>query len=314
MSNKLRKVGIVGVGHVGAHCAFSLVTQGIVDELVLVDTNKQKAVSERQDLIDSVAYLPHRVNIKAGEYEDLKDCDIVVISVGTITKDHNRLSELQNSIDIVNSFVKKIVDGGFDGIFINITNPCDIIARRVWQLSGFDKSRVLATGTGLDSSRFKAILARETGVDHKSIQGHMLGEHGDSQLAAWSQVSFSGKPLSELEKEDPETFGHLDKPAIEEEVRKAGWVTFSGKGATEFGIASTLARLVNCIFHDEKQVMPASTLLEGQYGEEGIFISTLCMIGKGGVEKAFEMKLNDEELDAFKHSCDVIRGNISKIK
>lgn len=314
MSNKLRKVGIVGVGHVGAHCALSLVTQGIVDELVLVDTNKQKAISERQDLIDSIAYLPHRVNIETGDYEDLKDCDIVVISVGTITKDHNRLSELQNSIDIVNTFVKKIVDGGFNGIFINITNPCDIIARRVWQLSGFDKSKVLGTGTGLDSSRFKAILARETGVDHKSIQGHMLGEHGDSQLAAWSQVSFSGKPLSELEKEDPDTFGHLDKPAIEEEVKKAGWVTFTGKGATEFGIASTLARLVNCIFHDEKQIVPASTLLEGQYGEEGIFISTLCMIGKDGVEKTFEMKLSNEELKTFKHSCDVIRDNISKIK
>lgn len=313
MSNKLRKVGIVGVGHVGAHCAFSLVTQGIVDELVLVDTNKQKAISERQDLIDSVAYLPHRVNIEIGEYEDLKDCDIVVISVGKITQDHNRLSELQNSIDTVNTFVKKVVDAGFDGIFINITNPCDIIARRVWQLSGFDKSKVLGTGTGLDSSRFKAVLARETGVDHKSIECYMLGEHGDSQMAAWSQVSFCGKPLRELEKEDPDTFGHLDKDALAEEARKAGWVTFNGKGATEFGIASTLARLVNCIFHDEKQVMPASTLLEGQYGEEGIFISTPCVIGRNGVEKVFEMNLTDEELKEFKHSCEVVRTNIEKI-
>lgn len=314
MSNKLRKVGIVGVGHVGAHCAFSLVTQGIVDELVLVDTNKQKAISERQDLIDSVAYLPHRVNIETGDYGDLKDCDIVVISVGTITPDHNRLSELQNSIDLVNSFVKKIVDGGFNGIFINITNPCDIIARRVWQLSGFDKSKVLGTGTGLDSSRLKAIIARETGVDHKSVNAYMLGEHGDSQMAAWSQVSFCGKPLKELEEEEPEIFGHLDKPALEEEARKAGWVTFTGKGATEFGIASTLARLVNCIFHDEKQVIPASTLLQGEYGEEGIFISTPCIIGKDGVENVFEMKLTEEELKKFKNSCEVIRKNIEKIK
>lgn len=314
MSNKLRKVGIVGVGHVGAHCAFSLATQGIVDELVLVDKNKQKAISERQDLIDSVAYLPHRVNIETGDYEDLKDCDIVVISVGTITQDHNRLSELQNSIDIVNSFVKKIVDGGFNGIFINITNPCDIIARRVWQLSGFDKSKVLGTGTGLDSSRLKAILARETGIDHKSIDAYMLGEHGDSQIAAWSKVTFCGKPLNELEEEEPETFGHLDKAALEEEARKAGWVTFQGKGATEFGIASTLSRLVNCIFHDEKQVMPASTLLQGEYGEEGIFISTPCVIGKDGVEKVLEMKLPEEELKGFKNSCEVIRNNIARIK
>lgn len=314
MSNKLRKVGIVGVGHVGAHCAFSLATQGIVDELVLVDKNKQKAISERQDLIDSVTYLPHRINVEVGEYEDLKDCDIVVISVGIISKTGDRLDELQVSIDMVDSFVKRIVDAGFKGIFINITNPCDIIARRVWQLSGFDKSKVFGTGTGLDSSRFRAILARETGVDHKSVQAYTLGEHGDSQMAAWSQVSFAGKPLSELEKEDPEHFAHLDKPVLLQEVKDAGWVTFKGKGATEFGIASTLARLVQCIFHDEKQIMPVSTLLEGQYGEKDLFTSTPCMIGKDGVERVIELKLNDEELKDFRHSCDVIKEHIGKIK
>lgn len=314
MSNKLRKVGIVGVGHVGAHCAFSLATQGIVDELVLVDINKQKAVSERQDLIDSVTYLPHRVNVEVGEYEDLKDCDIVVISVGVITKSHDRLDELQRSVDMVDSFVKRIVDSGFNGIFINITNPCDIIARRVWELSGFDKSKVFGTGTGLDSSRFRAILARETGIDHKSIQAYTLGEHGDSQIAAWSQVSFAGKPLSELEKEDPENFSDLDKAAILKEVKDAGWVTFAGKGATEFGIASTLARFVQSIFHDEKQIMPAATLIEGQYGEEGIFTSTPCVIGKNGVEKVIELKLSDEELRELKHSCDIIKNHIAKIK
>lgn len=314
MSNKLKKVGIVGVGHVGAHCAFSLATQGIVDELVLVDINKQKAVSERQDLIDSVTYLPHRVNIEVGEYEDLKDCDIVVISVGIITKTHDRLDELQESIEMVDSFVKKIVKSGFDGIFINITNPCDIIAKRVWELSGFDKSKVFGTGTGLDSSRFRAVLARETGVDHKSIQGYTLGEHGDSQMAAWSNVSFGGKPLCELEKEDPDHFAHLDKQELLKEVIGAGWVTFAGKGATEFGIASTLARIVNCIFHDEKQIMPVTTLMEGQYGVEGLFTSTPCIIGKDGIERVIELNLNNEELRDFRKSCDVIKSHIDKIK
>lgn len=314
MNNKLRKVGIIGVGHVGAHCAFSLVTQGIVDELVLVDKNDQKATSERQDLIDSVTYLPNRVNVIKGTYEDLADCDIIVNSVGIITKTHDRLDELQVSIDMVNSYVKRVMDAGFDGIIINITNPCDIIARRIWQLSGLPKNRVFGTGTGLDSSRFKAVLARETGIDHKSIQAYTLGEHGNSQMAAWSQVAFGGKPLKELEKEDLEHFGHLDKKGLLKEVVEAGFVTLKGKGATEFGIASTLARLVQCIFHDEKQVFPCSTLLEGQYGEEGIFISTPCVIGKNGVEQVFELNLDDEELKDFKHSCSVIREYIAKIK
>ena len=174
---KTRSVGIVGVGHVGAHCAYSLAVQGIVDELVLVDVKEQKVISECQDLRDSVSYLPHRVEVRGGTYEDLKDCDIVVISVGTIMgEDHSRLAELKHSVELVNSFVGRIVKAGFDGIFIVITNPCDIIARQVQKLSGFPASRVFATGTGLDSARLRTVLARETGIDHKSLVAYTMGE------------------------------------------------------------------------------------------------------------------------------------------
>lgn len=314
MSVKLRKVGIIGVGHVGAHVAFSLATQGIVDELVLVDSNKQKVVSERQDLIDSLSYLPHRVNVINGEYEDLADCDIVVLSAGKISETRSRLDEVQNSANIVNSFADRVVSAGFNGIFIVITNPCDVIARYLCEKTGFPKNRVFATGTGLDSCRFKSVLARETGVDPKAISAYTMGEHGDSQIAAWSNVVFGAKPLSQLEKEDPERFGNLDKPALLDEVKKAGWVTYEGKHATEFGIASTLARLVYAVFHDEKTVLPASTLLEGQYGETGLFASTPCVIGKDGVEYVYELKLSDEELKDYKHSCDVIRTTYDLIK
>jgi len=246
---KTRSVGIVGVGHVGAHCAYSLAVQGIVDELVLVDINEQKAISECQDLRDSVAYLPHRVEVRTGGYADLKDCDVVVVSVGVITKSNNRLDELNVSIGMVNSFVKQVVDAGFQGIFINITNPCDIVARQVHKLSGFDKSRVFGTGTGLDSSRFKAVLSRETGVDHKSLVAYTMGEHGDSQMAPWSHVTVNGKPLTELAEENEKY--KVDHGAVLEEATKGGWVTFAGKGCTEYGIASTLARFVHAIFHDE---------------------------------------------------------------
>ncbi len=308
---KTRSVGIIGVGHVGAHCAYSLAVQGIVDELVLVDINEQKAISECQDLRDSVAYLPHRVEVRTGGYADVKDCDVVVISVGVITKSNNRLDELNVSIGMVNSFVKQVVDAGFNGIFVNITNPCDIIARQVHKLSGFDKSRVFGTGTGLDSSRFKAVLARETGIDHKSLVAYTMGEHGDSQMAPWSHVTVNGKPLAELIAKDKKY--DVDKAAVLEEAIKGGWVTFAGKGCTEFGIASTLARIVNVIFHDEKAVMPCSTQLNGEYGQNDIFISTPCVIGKNGVEEVYEMNLTEEELAAFHHSCDVIRTNIGYI-
>ncbi|MDD4843681.1 MAG: L-lactate dehydrogenase, partial [Anaerotignum sp.] len=284
---KTRSVGIIGVGHVGAHCAYSLAVQGIVDELVLVDINEQKAISECQDLRDSVAYLPHRVEVRAGGYADVKDCDVVVISVGVITKSNNRLDELNVSIGMVNSFVKQVVDAGFHGIFVNITNPCDIIARQVHKLSGFDKSRVFGTGTGLDSSRFKAVLARETGIDHKSLVAYTMGEHGDSQMAPWSHVTANGKPLAELIAKDKKY--DVDKAAVLTEAIRGGWVTFAGKGCTEYGIASTLARIVNVIFHDEKAVMPCTTQLNGEYGQNDIFISTPCVIGKNGVEEVYEL-------------------------
>ena len=212
---KLRKVGIIGVGHVGAHVAFSLVTRGIVDELVLVDINKQKAISERQDLLDATAYLPHRINIEVGEYEDLGDCDIIVNSVGKIDDvSRDRLAELQQSVDMVNSYIKRVMNAGFNGIIINITNPCDIIAYYIQKTTGLPKNKVFGTGTGLDSSRFKNVMAQATGIDHKSIIGYSLGEHGDSQMIPWSIVNLGGKPLSQLEKERPETFGKLDKEDI----------------------------------------------------------------------------------------------------
>ena len=309
-----RRVGIIGVGHVGAHCAFSLATQGIVDELVLVDTNRQKAISECQDLQDSVAYLPHRVRISIGQPEDLAGCDLAVISVGTITPDENRLSELFTSAKIVREVVPRAVRAGFDGIFINITNPCDIIAREVWKLSGFPKNRVLGTGTALDTARFRAVLARETGIDHKSVTAFMIGEHGASQLCLWSNVTVNGKPLAELEREFPGQFGHLDRAAIQQEVIDAGWLTYTGKHATEYGIASALARIVHIILRDERQMMPVSTLLEGQYGRSGFFIGTPAILGANGVEQVLEMRLSPEENAAFQRSCDIVEENIQKLE
>ena len=313
MNFRLRKVGIVGVGHVGAHVAFSLVTQGIVDELVLVDINKQKVISERHDLLDATAYLPHRIRVSVGEYEDLADCDIIVNSVGKIPDTGDRLDELKLSIGMVDTFIPRIMNAGFDGIIVNITNPCDIVAYHIQQISGLDSSKVLGTGTGLDSSRFRRAMAEDTGIDEKSVVGYTLGEHGDSQIIPWSQVTFGGKSLKELEVERPETFGSLDKEDILYRTVKGGWFTYEGKKATEFGIASTAARLIKAIYHDEKFVTTASTLLEGHYGEDDLYISIPVVIGKDGVEDKFELTLTDEELAKFKNSCKVVKNTIAKI-
>ena len=312
---KTRKVGVVGIGHVGAHVAYTLALEGIADELVLVDMNEQKVTSEVQDLRDAAAYLPHRVTVNAGDFSDLGDCDVIVNSVGKIDllrKVHNRVTEMDFTIPAVRSYVDKIKASGFDGVLINITNPCDIVTRELAMGLGLPKGRVFGTGTGLDTSRLLSALNRQTGIDHKSITAYMLGEHGALQFAPWSCVSFRGMPLDELAKTD-EKF-RFDRDALQKESIGGGWVTYAGKQCTEYGICTTAARMVHIVLHDEKAIMPASMELDGEYGETGLFAGVPCLIGKNGVEQIIELPLTDEEKAKFHDCCEGIRKNMEHLK
>lgn len=311
---KTRKVGIIGLGHVGAHVAYSLAIQGIADELVLVDMNDKKLASEVQDLRDAVAYMPHRVTVWAGDFPDLGDCDVIVNCVGKIellvTLD--RLTEMDFTIAAVRGYVGKIKDSGFGGVLINITNPCDIVTRELAMGLGLPKGRVFGTGTGLDTSRLLSALARQTGIDHKSITAYMMGEHGAQQFAPWSCVSFHGMPLDKWAETD-ERF-RFDREALKKESIGGGWVTYSGKQCTEYGICTTAARMVSIVLHDEKAIMPASMELCGEYGEEGLFVGVPCVIGKDGVEQVVELPLTEEEKATFHACCDGVRKNMEHLK
>lgn len=312
---KTRKIGIIGLGHVGAHVAYSLAVQGIADQLVLVDQNAQKVKSECQDLRDSAAYLPHRVTVDAGDFSDLGDCDVLVNSTGKIDilrANHDRLDEMDFTIRAVRSYVDKIRASGFQGVVVNITNPCDIVTRELALGLGLPKGRVFGTGTGLDTSRLLSALARQTGIDHKSITAYMMGEHGNDQFAPWSCVSFRGKPLDDWAKTD-ERF-RFDREALQKESIGGGWVTFAGKFCTEYGIATTAARMVSIVLHDEKAVMPASAELDGEYGERGLFVGVPCVIGKDGVEQVVELPLTGEELATFHSCCEGVRRNMEHLK
>ena len=312
---KTRKVGIIGLGHVGAHVAYSLAVQGIADELVLVDMNEQKVASEVQDLRDAAAYLPHRITVNAGDFADLGDCDVIVNSVGKIDLlrgTHNRLTEMDFTIPAVRGYVDKIKASGFDGVLVNITNPCDIVTRELALGLGLPKGRVFGTGTGLDTSRLLSALNRQTGIDHKSITAYMMGEHGALQFAPWSCVSFRGMPLDEWAKTD-EKF-RFDRDALQKESIGGGWVTYAGKQCTEYGICTTAARMVHIVLHDEKAIMPASMELDGEYGETGLFAGVPCLIGKNGVEQIIELPLTDEEKAKFHDCCEGIRKNMEHLK
>lgn len=312
MNHKTRKVAIIGVGHVGAHCAYSLAIQGIVDEIVLIDKKTDKVISECQDLRDAVMYMPHNVKISMGDYKDVADCDIIVNSIGDIklvaTGDRN--DEMNFTVSNVKQYMGQIKDSGFDGVIINITNPCDVITDLIAKLSGLPAGRVFGTGTGLDTSRLVAQLALQTGVDHQSISAYMIGEHGASQIAAWSCVNFGGAPLDVLAKTDDRF--KFDRDDLQKKAIAGGWVTYKGKQCTEYGICSTLARMVRAVLCDEKHIMPASAKLNGEYGESDVFVGVPCLIGKNGVEQVIELPISEAEKAAFHNCCEDVRKNIKK--
>lgn len=312
MQNKSRKIGIIGIGHVGAHVAYTLALQGVADELVLVDIDEKKAASEEHDLLDSVSYFPHRVRITTGSPEDLGDCDVIINSSGRISLllgSEDRTRELKFTIPAVRSWAPGVKKSGFQGVFINISNPCDVVTREIAKQLDLPEGRVFGTGTGLDSARLVARIAERTGVSHSSISAYMLGEHGNAQFAAWSCVSLNGMPLDELRAADPRF--DFDRSEVQTEAVKSGWITFSGKNCTEYAIAATAARMAACVLNDEKRIMPASMMLHGEYGEKDLFIGVPCVIGRGGAERVIELPLTEEERATFHDCAEHIRANMA---
>ncbi|KFI67594.1 L-lactate dehydrogenase [Bifidobacterium magnum] len=315
------RIGIVGMGHVGAHVANSLILQGIADELVMTEicsgehSKQAKLEAEVQDLGDSLAFCPHNVAlVNAGEdYAQLAQCDVIINAAGDVQRSSiDRDGELFYTTDTAKRFIAPITEAGFEGIWVSIANPCDVVATEIWKLSGIDSNRVIGTGTALDSSRLKYALSRVTGYDQHSMCAYMLGEHGASMFAAWSAVNIGGKPLAQLMAEQPKRFS-MSLDEVEDLARQGGYKTYAGKQCTEFAVADAAARIVRAIVSNEHYVTPCSTLMTGQYGESGLFTSLPCVIGADGVEEVMQLDLTDEEIDKFHASCAPVRKNLERV-
>ena len=294
-----RKIGVVGQGHVGAHVANSLLMQGIADELYLCDINEAKVTSEVQDLRDSLSFVPYNTKIVNcyDHYEELACCDVIVNAAGKVAlAAGNRDGELFFTTDAARTFAKRIVDAGFDGIFVSISNPCDVVCTELWHLTGYDPKKIIGSGCGLDSARLRTEISKKVGVSPKSIDAYMIGEHGFSQLAAFKAATIAGKSLNELQAENPDKYA-FDHMEVEDLARKGGYVTYQGKQCTEYAVANSAARVCAAVLHNEHAVLSASTLMTGQYGEEGIFTSLPCVIGAEGVEEVYTLDLSEHELD-----------------
>lgn len=309
------KVGIIGIGHVGAHVLEALAVKGLADSFVLVDLEEkqQKVIAERQDVLDSTIFLPHKINVNAGSFADLADCDVIVNCVGDILalqKTHNRLDELIFNVKSTLKNAPEIKRSGFSGIFINVSNPCDVITKLMADYLGLPEGRVFGTGTFLDTARLKLRLQEKTGVDAKSISAYMIGEHGNKQITAWSAVNFSGLSL-DLAAQSDSRFD-FDRDELEKSAAQGGWITYNGKFCTEYAIAQTVAELVRIVKFDEKAIVPVSVNLNGKYGESGIFAGVPARVGRNGVEEVIELSLTDKEKERFHTCCEGIRGYLQE--
>lgn len=305
-----RKVVIVGAGHVGSHVGYALISQSLADEIVYIDSDRAKAVAQALDLTDATNYLPVRTKVTAGDYSDAADAQIMIIAAGPLPSgNQTRMDTLGQTIEILKEVTASIKKSGFDGIIVNISNPADVITHYIQHMLNWAPERIFSTSTTLDSARLRRAIAQETGIDQKSITAYALGEHGESQMVAWSAVTIAGKPLSQWRDEYPDTFGKLDLDALADAGREGGWTILRGKGCTEFGIGASAAEVVRAIFYNENRVLSVSVLLDGQYGQHDVYASVPAIVGRDGIAHIIELHLTPEEQEKFDVSCRTMSAN-----
>ena len=310
MSISNRKVVIVGAGHVGSHVGYALISQSLADEIIYIDSDRAKAVAQALDLTDATNYLPVRTKVTAGDYSDAADAQIMIIAAGPLPSgNQTRMDTLGQTIEILKEVTASIKKSGFDGIIVNISNPADVITHYIQHMLNWAPERIFSTSTTLDSARLRRAIAQETGIDQKSITAYALGEHGESQMVAWSAVTIAGKPLSQWRDEYPDTFGKLDLDALADAGREGGWTILRGKGCTEFGIGASAAEVVRAIFYNENRVLSVSVLLDGQYGQHDVYASVPAIVGRDGIAHIIELHLTPEEQEKFDVSCRTMSAN-----
>ena len=312
------KVTIIGAGSVGATIAYTLVATGSVAEIVLIDVNKPKAEGEALDILQSTPYL-HPTKIYSGDYEDAAGSDVVIVTSGVGRKPgQSRIDLTQTNVNILKSIAPEIVKHAPDAIYLFVANPVDVLTYVFCQITGIPKSRVMGTGTTLDSIRLRARLSELYSVNQKQVHAYVLGEHGDTSFVAWSTADISGIPLDQYEQTISQKGALEVTPYDREEVatfvRKSGGQIIAGKGATFYGIAACVGQIVGSIYSSAYTILPVSTVLEGEYGISGVALSTLCAIGNEGIITTLTPKLSDEELAKMHKSAEALKAVIAQIE
>lgn len=311
------KIGIVGSGLVGATAAYALVMRGIGRQIVLVDLDKERAQAEADDLLHAVPFA-HPMEVSAGEYEDLADSRVVIVSAGVGQKPgETRMQLLGRNAKVFQQVIPSILKNSPEAILIITTNPVDVmthLAARFASQHGVPSSRVIGSGTMLDTARFRALLGRSISIDPQHIHAYVLGEHGDSEVLTWSLVTVGGMDLDEFCKERETAFCDEDFEVIEDQVRRAAYHIIEGKGATYYGVGSAIARLVEVILRDQRSILTVCTPIPGVAGVKDITVSLPNLVGGQGIVTTFYPDLNEKEHMALKNSAGVIRDALDELE
>lgn len=303
-----RKVALVGTGLVGMSYAYAVLNQNICDEMLLIDIDKKRAVGEAMDLNHGLAFSGSHMKISAGEYSDCADADIAVICAGVAQKPgESRIDLLQRNTAVFKSIVEPIVASGFKGIFLIATNPVDIMSHVTLKLSGFDPSRVIGTGTTLDTARLRYLIGDYFAVDPRNVHAYVMGEHGDSEFVPWSQAMIATKPVLSVIGESGGKYSSGKLEEISTEVRTAAEKIIEAKRATYYGIGMALARITRAIFGDENSVLTISTMLDGEYGQTDVYAGAPTIVNRNGAQGVISLSLTREELLKFQNSCELLR-------
>lgn len=302
----MRKVAIIGMGHVGATVAYTLFNNGTVDELILIDKDENKCNAEYNDLHDALARNNAYVNVRKQDWGALKDVDLIVTSFGDIdatVKTGDRFGEVKLNAENAKEVGKKIKDSGFEGVILNISNPCDVVSHILQITTGFKENRILGTGTFLDTSRMQRIVGEKLMQDPRNVEGYVLGEHGASQFTAWSTVRVNNKMALQL-------FDEEHQEQISEQSNKNSFIVAKGKGYTSYAIATCAVRLVEAILSDSRLYCPVST-----YNPEyKTYIGYPAIVGKDGIEELIELNLTGQEREKLAYSASKIKQSVDELK
>lgn len=305
------KIILIGTGAVGSSFAYASTLLGVGRELGIIDINEDKVEGEVMDLTDAISFTKPK-NIYKADYSDCKDAEVVVITAGAAQKEgETRLDLVDKNLAIFKDMIGKVVASGFDGIFLIASNPVDILTYATWKYSGFPASKVIGTGTTLDSSRFKKEIAGLIGIDPRSVDAFIMGEHGDTEFPVWSHTNIGGLPIYEWVRNQSE----LDEKALLdtfEKSKNAAYQIIKKKGATFYGIGMALTALVRAIIDDENSVYSTSSYLKGEYGLDDIYLGVPTIIGKDGAKWVIEIPLTDIEKENMDKSAQTLKDIIDK--